>query len=273
MTFDTKKYKKFALMQLQNRWKPAILATLISLLLICVFSFTNSKTPSLDYNALMTASTEELLNTLQNSGNTGLAFILDFLETIVSFIIEIVLVSFFLIFSRSPDPVSMKNYFDGYNKWAKGILNGLWKLLWMFLWALLAIPVLMLCAFLVVFLPFELSLTARIISASIALCIGFIPMFIKALQYSFSFFFAAEFSELGVRKALQLSICIVKGHTKDVFILNLSFIGWFFLSILTFGIGFVCYTPYYYMTLTNAYHALLQDALESGKIKPEDLNS
>ena len=98
-------------------------------------------------------------------------------------------------------------------------------------------------------------------------------MFIKSIEYSFAMFFTAEFPELGIRKALRHSITITKGHRWDIFVLELSFIGYFLFSIITFCIGFLWTLPYYYMTLTNTYHALLQDALETGKIKPEDLNS
>ena len=107
---------------------------------------------------------------------------------------------------------------------------------------------------------------------AIAIIIGLIPMLLKSIEYSFATFFTAEFSELGIRKALRHSITITKGHRWDIFVLELSFIGWFLLSFISFGVGFFWILPYYYMTQTNTYHALLQDALENGKILPEDLN-
>ena len=275
MTLDIQKYKKFAFMQLQGRWKPAVLGTLISILLLFIFSFFQSKSPTINYSELMTVPSEQLLSALQESASgSGVGFILELLKTIVDFIVEMVLVSFFLIFSRSPDPVSLKDYFEGYNKWARAILCGLWKLLWSFLWGLLAIPLIVI--FVIVmscFSTFSGSDTVNYSICTFLLFLGFIPMFIKMIEYSFSFFFAAEFPEVGIRKSLRLSITIAKGHRWEIFVLNISFIGWVLLSILTCGVGFLWSLPYYYMTLTNAYHALLQDALESGKIKPEELNS
>ena len=277
MTLDIPKYKKFAFMQLQGRWKPAILGTLISILLLFIFSFFQSKAPSINYSELMTLPSEQLFTALQESASgSGVGFILELLNTIVDFIVEMVLVTFFLIFSRSPDPVSLKDYFEGYNKWTRAILCGLWKLLWTFLWGLLAIP-LAVIFFIIIscFTNFDGS-DAPVVNYTICiilLFIGFIPMFIKTIEYSFAFFFASEFPEIGIRKSLRLSITIAKGHRWEIFVLNISFIGWVLLSILTFCIGFLWTLPYYYMTLTNAYHALLQDALETGKIKPEELNS
>lgn len=275
MTLDIQKYKKFAFMQLQGRWKPAVLGTLISILLLFIFSFFQSKTPTINYSELMTVPSEQLLSALQESASgSGVGFILELLKTIVDFIVEMVLVSFFLIFSRSPDPVSLKDYFEGYNKWARAILCGLWKLLWTFLWGLLAIPLVVIFVIVIsCFSNFSGSDTLNYTICYILLFIGFIPMFIKMIEYSFSFFFAAEFPEIGIRKSLRLSITIAKGHRWEIFVLNISFIGWVLLSILTCGVGFLWSLPYYYMTITNAYHALLQDALETGKIKPEELNS
>ena len=273
MTFDRPKYKSFALMQLKGRWKTAVLGTLISIALLLLFSFTQSQTSNVSYSELINYSYEQLLEYFRNSPEySAPGIILSIIQTIMDFIVEIVLISFFLIFSRSPDPVSLKKYFEGYNKWARGILCGLWRLLWLFLWGLLAIPLYLLCVLTLGFLPFETSMFTAFVVAPVVLLIGLIPMLIKSIEYSFAFYFAAEFPEVGVRKALRLSITIAKGHRWDIFVLELSFIGWFLLSFITFAIGFLWSLPYYYMTLTNTYHALLQDALESGKINPEDLN-
>ena len=51
----------------------------------------------------------------------------------------------------------------------------------------------------------------------------------------------------------------------------LSFLGWDFLSLCTLGILELWLAPYKNMTYTNAYHALMKEALESGRIRPEDL--
>ena len=53
--------------------------------------------------------------------------------------------------------------------------------------------------------------------------------------------------------------------------LELSFIGYIFLCIVTLGIAFIWFEPYYNMTKTNAYHGLLKEAVEKGLVKQEDL--
>ena len=275
MTVDRKKYKSFALMQLKGRWRPAVIATLISVLILTLFSVTQNQTTDLSFSEMMRLSEEQLFNYIQSNPQfSAPGIILSLIETIMDFIIDIVLVSFFLIYSRSPEPVTLKNYFEGYNKWGRGVLCGLWKLLWLFLWALIVIPVMVGFVLIIALLSnsYEFSAEFQLVLLTIVMLIGLIPMFIKSIEYSFATYFTAEFSELGIRKALRHSITLAKGHRWELFLLDLSFIGWFLASMLTAGIGFMWFLPYYYMTKTNTYHALLQDALENSKILPEDLN-
>ena len=260
-------------MQLKGRWKPAVIATIISILILLIFSVTQNQTTQLSYSEMLALTEQQLLEYIQSNPQfSAPGIILSIIETIMDFIVDIVLVSFFLIYSRSPDPVSLKQYFEGYNKWARGILCGLWRLLWIFLWTLIAIPVGVIYLLVITATGFDATSYASLTFFFLAIIIGLIPMLIKSIEYSFATFFTAEFSELGIRKALRHSITITKGHRWQVFVLELSFIGWFLLGFISFGVGFFWVLPYYYMTMTNTYHALLQDALENGKINPEDLN-
>lgn len=280
MIFERKKYKQFALMQLEHRWSVPILATLITILITMLFSFTNPN-QNLAVNELLNAmqgSSEELMNYLSNQSSplpSLPVILLEFIATIVSFILDLALINVFLTLSRSPDKISIKCFFEGLNYWPRAILSGLWMTLWSFLWALVAIPIV-----LAIIIPFTLllansvemlSVTLKLITP-IALLIGFIPLFIRSLAYSMYFYLIAEFPELGITKALRISIKITKGYKWQIFVTGLSFIGWILLSILSFGIGFFWLTPYMQMTTTNVYHALLKNALENQIINPEDLN-
>lgn len=280
MIFERKKYKQFALMQLEHRWSVPILATLITILITMLFSFTNPN-QNLAVNELLNAmqgSSEELMNYLSNQSSplpSLPVILLEFIATIVSFILDLALINVFLTLSRSPDKISIKCFFEGLNYWPRAILSGLWMTLWSFLWALVAIPIV-----LAIIIPFTLLLANSVEMLSvilklitpIALLIGFIPLFIRSLAYSMYFYLVAEFPELGITKALRISIKITKGYKWQIFVTGLSFIGWILLSILSFGIGFFWLTPYIQMTTTNVYHALLKNALETQIINPEDLN-
>ena len=59
--------------------------------------------------------------------------------------------------------------------------------------------------------------------------------------------------------AITRSSELMNGHKWEFFLFSLSFIGWFLLSILTLGIGFLWSTPYYMSAKSAYYHGLLED--------------
>lgn len=90
-----------------------------------------------------------------------------------------------------------------------------------------------------------------------------IPGIIKSLSYSQMYFIYKDLSDQGKAKDYSLidyitqSRKLMNGHKMDYFILNLSFIGWFILAVITFGIGFIWLIPYYRMTMANFYRNLV----------------
>ena len=71
-----------------------------------------------------------------------------------------------------------------------------------------------------------------------------------------------DYPELGAREALRTSRQMMKGHKWDLFVLDLSFIGWFFVCILTFGIGVLWVTPYIETTRAAFYEDLKNECIE-----------
>ena len=51
----------------------------------------------------------------------------------------------------------------------------------------------------------------------------------------------------------------------------LSFLGWAILATIPAGLGYIFLIPYMNLSFINAYHAMMKEALETGRIKPEDL--
>ena len=86
-----------------------------------------------------------------------------------------------------------------------------------------------------------------------------IPGIIKAYAYSMTFFILAENKGMPVLEAITLSRKMMNGHKMDLFLLFLSFIGWFILTGITFGIAGIWVYPYFYATLTNFYLSVKED--------------
>lgn len=83
-----------------------------------------------------------------------------------------------------------------------------------------------------------------------------IPGIIKAYSYSMSFYILAENPEMTALEALNESKRIMQGHKMELFVLELSFILWDLLYIVTFGIAGIWIMPYMQLTITNFYHSI-----------------
>lgn len=82
----------------------------------------------------------------------------------------------------------------------------------------------------------------------------FIPGIIMAYSYSMVSYVMAENPELTAREALKESKRIMKGNKWRLFCLEMSFIGWMFLSLITAGIALVYVVPYQQATLAAFYN-------------------
>lgn len=86
----------------------------------------------------------------------------------------------------------------------------------------------------------------------------FVPGIIKAYSYSQAEYIYKDIvdrtgEQPNARECLQESERLMKGHRLDLFTLHLSFIGWYFLGFLTFGLLFIWLNPYTTMAYTIFY--------------------
>ena len=83
-----------------------------------------------------------------------------------------------------------------------------------------------------------------------------IPGIIKSLSYSMAFYILADNPEMSAMEALNESKEIMKGHKWEYFVLNLSFILWILLGVITLGLGFIYVMPYMRTTTANFYNSI-----------------
>lgn len=91
-----------------------------------------------------------------------------------------------------------------------------------------------------------------------------IPGIIKYYAYRMVPYILAENPRIGSRRAIELSRQMTDGEKFDIFILDLSFIGWYLLGLLAFGIGIIFVQPYVDATHAELYLALRARAIEKG---------
>lgn len=99
-----------------------------------------------------------------------------------------------------------------------------------------------------------------------------IPVIIKKYAYSMTPFILADCANVKAKDALKNSMKMTQGNKGKLFVLDLSFIGWILLSILTVGILAIVFVgPYRQITWAGYYEELKAQALASGAITAEDL--
>ncbi len=130
-----------------------------------------------------------------------------FIVAPIAFGLQIALLKFF----RGDKENTIQKMFDVFHYYGKVLGVVLLNLLYIFLWMLLLI----------------------------------IPGIIKAYSYAMSYYILNDNPEIGAEEAICRSMEMMRGNKWKLFCLDLSFIGWFLLGILTLGIGLLWVEPYW----------------------------
>ncbi len=90
-----------------------------------------------------------------------------------------------------------------------------------------------------------------------ALCV--VPGIIVSYMYAMAYYVKMDHPEMDYRQCLAESRRIMNGRKMDLFILDLSFIGWLILGVLCCGVGVLVVVPWmnaahahYYESIRNA---------------------
>ena len=123
-----------------------------------------------------------------------------------------------------------KDMFEGYNKelFSRVLTTTLLYYVYVFLWSLLLL----------------------------------IPGCIKSYSYAMTPYILKDNPEMKNNAAIEESMRMMDGHKLELFLLDLSFIGWAILSLLTCCIGFLWLTPYMNMARVNFYEDLKKASVE-----------
>lgn len=144
----------------------------------------------------------------------------------------------FVRFARNNDRINFEDLFKGFNIYGKSLGIVLWVDLWVSLWSLLFV----------------------------------IPGIIKGLSYSMSCFIIADNPNVKVRDAMKISMKMTDGFKMDIFVMGLSFIGWYLLGMLSLGIGFLWIHSYMATSFANMYLKLKELSIERGVCTEEMFN-
>ena len=91
-----------------------------------------------------------------------------------------------------------------------------------------------------------------------------IPGIIKSYAYRMVPYILSDNPNIGYERAVELSNEMTEGEKINMWILDLSFIGWYILGTLLFLVGVLFVMPYENATKAELYIELRQNALEHG---------
>ncbi len=129
----------------------------------------------------------------------------------------------------------IEEMFQGFNDFSRSLVAYLLMCLYVFLWSLLLV----------------------------------VPGIIAAISYSMTFYILAEDPKIEAEEALRKSKAMMEGHKSEYFSLMISFIGWFLLACLTFGVGFLFLNSY--ATMSSAlFYQRLKGLTPNLEPKPQD---
>lgn len=88
-----------------------------------------------------------------------------------------------------------------------------------------------------------------------------IPGIIKSYAYAMTEFIAEDNPLLGPNECIDRSKAMMNGHKMDLFLLDLSYIGWILLGLLSLGIGFLWISPWMQMAHVRFYEEIKQEQM------------
>lgn len=86
-----------------------------------------------------------------------------------------------------------------------------------------------------------------------------VPGIIKSYSYAMTYYIHHDNQALSAEEAICQSMKMMEGKKLDLFLLDISFIGWYLLAILSLGIGFFWLIPYHQTARVAFYQQLCEN--------------
>lgn len=203
---DTKEIRRQARAHLQGNWGLSIGVAVVACLLGGLLTGM-SFIPEISYwKQLSFSETREIIEGVRIEFKNGIFGLVAF---IVGGVVQLGYARF-LLRQHDGKPTEFNDLFSQFDRFGTGFAQSFLRSLYTFLWALLLI----------------------------------IPGIIAALSYAMTPFILEEHPELTASEAIRRSKELMRGHKTDLFILELTFIGWSLLCILTLNLGHIALNPY-----------------------------
>lgn len=128
----------------------------------------------------------------------------------------------YLLKQHDKQTTEFKDLFSEFDRFGQGFAQAFLRGLYIFLWSLLFI----------------------------------IPGIVKSYSYVMTPFIMAENPDMTASEAINASKAMMDGHKWELFVLDLSFIGWSLLCVLTLNFGYIALNPYRNAAYTVFYRSV-----------------
>ncbi len=215
---DSKMLRQKARENLSGNWGLSIGVAAVAVLLGGLMVGT-SFLPELNFSTTLTQTKElELFSGFRISFKNGALGMVGF---ILGGVIQLGYAKF-LLNQHDKKEMQFGDLFSEFDRFGQGFAQHFLRSLYTFLWALLFI----------------------------------IPGIVKSYSYAMTPYLMAESPDLTASEAITLSKQMMDGHKGELFILDLTFIGWGILCILTLNLGHLALNPYHNAARTAFYREL-----------------
>ena len=163
----------------------------------------------------------------------------------------------------APSPPTLKDFFSFFSPISIPIV--FWCFLKQFLWQ-----------FVLMASMIPLSVSAAILQKSsigillifpslVLLFFVYLVVIAKAISYSMALYAYADNPNLSVTETTKVAVQVTDGFRTNLFVTQLSFIGWYMLTPFTLGVALFWVLPYYTQVMANAWLFMKKEkeALES----------
>ena len=237
-------FRKIARENLRGRWFPAIVVGFLGGLLGAVMDVSYST----EIFTQTSTSNTDLVDQLKNAGvyDTVLPVFMGIgITVLVMALIHIVIggavtlgyAQFFLNVTDDNDP-SVGNLFSHIRRLWEGFCMQFFRGMMVMLWSILFV----------------------------------IPGYIALYRYAMTPYIMAENENLSVMEAITESKRIMMGNKWRLFCLDVSFLGWYLVGILTLGIGFFWITPYTEATRAAFYREITEQRYSNPAVNSHPIN-
>ena len=217
-------YRRIARERLQGNWPLAIGAAAVACILGGLLTGT-SFIPQFNFRieGQDISNIGDLLNLLSAKSVSafGLGSVLSLAQFLIGGVIELGF-AVFLLKQHNREALDFQDLFSQFHRFGQGFAQKFLRGLYVALWSLLFV----------------------------------IPGIVKSYAYAMTPFIMAENPEMSANDAITASRELMDGHKGDLFILDLSFIGWGILAAVTCNIGHLALNPYRNAAYTAFYKDL-----------------